>query len=134
MVGDFGGFEMKRALVGLVLALGLASVPGCGSDDDSSSPMSDCKSFYSAMCAKFYGCFTKDELAPFAEIVGNNEADCRTKWQGENCTTEKVKCDSGETYDPSAAKECISQFKSLSCDEFSSDTAATPAACDQFCK
>lgn len=125
---------MKRALVGLVLALGLASVPGCGSDDSGSSgAVGDCKKFVSAVCSKFFGCFSNAELSAFADFIGNNEADCRTKL-GTECTSEKVKCDSGLSYDPAAGKECLSQFNALSCDEFGSDTTAQPAACDQTCK
>lgn len=129
---------MTKAIY-LVL-LGLGALPlGCGGSDDkegtSSDPVAQCKEAAKAMCAKFFGCFSKEELSAVAQLVGNNEADCNTKFSASfMCNAEGVKCDSGETYDAAAGNECISQIKSLSCEEFKSDATATPAACDLTCK
>lgn len=126
---------MKRALVLFALGFGLLPLNGCGSDDDSSSgdPIAQCKEAAAAVCAKFFGgCLTDEEEAAVAAFIGNNEADCRTKFSAE-CTTEGTKCDSGEKYDSAAGRECISQIKSLSCEEALAD-GAEPAACDQLCK
>ena len=129
---------MKRALVGLVLALGLASVPGCGSDDDSSSSstVALCKSLMTELCSKFYGCLSKEILDAAPDTFGNNEADCRTLWIGDQCSSQAAKCDSGEKYDSSAGNECLSQFKSLSCSEADLENGGftPPAACNQVCK
>jgi hypothetical protein len=125
----------RVALFVVLLGLGLLPI-GCGSDDDdgiSSDPVGQCKDAAKATCAKFFGCFTSDELSLVAQLVGNNEADCITKFSAD-CNTEGVKCDSGETYSSSAGKECISQIKSLSCDEIKNPATATPAACDQTCQ
>lgn len=124
---------MKRALVLVALGFGLLPLNGCGSDDSGSDPVAQCKEIMAALCSKFFGCLSAQDLQDAAAIVGNNEADCRTKYNSQ-CTSESVKCDSGTTYHASAAKECVSQFKALSCDEFMSDTTAQPAACDQVCQ
>jgi hypothetical protein len=124
---------MKRILAGLSVAA-LLSVVACGSDKDDSStstPDAACKSIVAELCSKFFGCFTKDELAAAASVVGNNEADCRTKYEQQQCSSQMLKCDSGESYSSSKANECLDQFKSFSCDEFG--TGNTPAACDAIC-
>src|SRR6187399_2957632 len=108
---------MNRAFCLIVLGLGLLPLNGCGSDDDGAStgdPVSACKEIFKVTCSKFFGCLSKDEQMLFAEFIGNNEADCNTKLSAD-CTAEMTKCDSGESYSSSAASECISQFKSLSC-------------------
>src|SRR5438045_2418383 len=119
---------MNKALFLVLLGLGMLPI-GCGSSDDddavSSDPVGQCKDAAKAMCAKFFGCFSKEELSLVAGLVGNNEADCNTKFSASfMCNAEGVKCDSGETYNASAGKECINQIKSLSCDEFKSDSTA----------
>jgi hypothetical protein len=130
---------MKRALCLIVLGFGLLPLNGCGSDDDggsASDAVALCKDSMKSLCAKFYSCFSKEILDAGAEFFGNNEADCVTKFSVD-CTTEGVKCDSGETYDASKGQECVSQIKSFSCSEimgFASGTTTTPAACDQTCK
>jgi len=126
---------MKRALCFIVLGLGLLPLNGCGSDDDGGTgdPVSACKELMKVTCSKFFGCLSKEEQMAAAAIIGNNEADCNTKFSA-NCTTEMTKCDSGETYSSSAASECLSQFKALSCAEFTGDNTSQPAACDQVCK
>lgn len=127
---------MSKTLVGMCL-VGLLLVGGCSSKDDSSSsatatPASACASIVQELCAKFFGCFTKDELSASAALVGNNEADCRDKFGQQQCTDQKLKCDSGMTYSQSKATECLNQFKSLSCSEFGNGTS--PAACDAICQ
>ena len=128
---------MNKALFVVLLGLGLLPI-GCGSDDDdgvSNDPVGQCKDAAKATCAKFFGCFTNDELNLFAQLVGNNEADCVTKFsESFMCNAEGVKCDSGETYNSATGKECINQIKSLSCDEIKNPATATPAACNQTCQ
>jgi hypothetical protein len=125
---------MKKILAGVCL-LGLFAVVGCGSDDDkgggAGTPAEACKSLVATVCAKFFGCFTKEEQMAAAAIIGNNEADCRTKFEQDQCGAEMIKCDSGETYSSSKAQECIDQYKALSCDELKSGTE--PAACNSVC-
>jgi hypothetical protein len=121
-------------LIGL-LVFGALLVGGCGGDDDEgSSPLAACKSIVQELCSKFYGCFTDAELDLVPGIVGNNEADCRTKYEGEQCSEQMLKCDSGEIYDSSKASECVSQYRSLSCNEFKNPVTPTPAACEQVCQ
>lgn len=125
---------MKKILAGVCM-LGLFAVVGCSSDDkgggSAGTPEQACKTLVSALCSKFFGCFTKEEQMAAAALIGNNEADCRTKYEQEQCGAEMVKCDSGETYSSTKAQECIDQYKALSCDEVKDGT--TPAACDAVC-
>jgi hypothetical protein len=130
---------MTRVVCLVLLGFGILPLNGCGGSDDkggsSTDPVAQCKEAAKSICAKFFGCYSKDELTLAAQIVGNNEADCVTKFNSSfMCTTEGVKCDSGQTYDAAAGNECISQIQSLSCNEFKSDSTATPAACDETCK
>ncbi len=126
---------MKNILAGLSV-VALLSVVGCGSDKDdnssTSTPAAACKSVVAETCSKYFGCLSKDETDALSASIGNNEADCRTKLEQSACTEQKLKCDSGETYSSSKASECLDQFKSLSCDEFSQGTS--PAACDAICQ
>jgi hypothetical protein len=124
--------KLTWAVISGVFCLAIA---GCGSSDSSSSdPVATCNSAAEAICDKYYGCFTQAQLAASADVVGNNKADCVTKFEGESCTTEKVKCDSGQTYQPDKGTECVSQVKALSCSEFQDPNTATPAACTETCK
>jgi hypothetical protein len=126
---------MKSTLATMALFAGLV-VAGCGGDDDgdaTGNPITACKSLVAETCSKFWGCFTDSELALAVDIVGNNEADCRTKFEQENCTEQMTKCDSGKTFSSAKASECLSQFKALSCGEFTS-TGTDPAACEAVCE
>lgn len=125
---------MKLCLVTFAV-FGSLIVFGCGGDDDDaagvSSPVEACKSLIAILCKKsFNGCYTEAELDAAAGIIGNNEADCNTKL-GTSCTTEGTKCDSGQTYKPESARDCIDQYESLSCDELEDETE--PAACALVC-
>jgi hypothetical protein len=123
---------MKIALIVTGLFTMLAAA-GCGDDDDSSTadPLSACKSVVAELCSKFWGCYTDAQLKLVPAIVGNNEADCRTKYEQDRCSEQMLKCDSGESYDSAKASECLSQFKGFSCDEFGMGNI--PAACDAVC-
>jgi hypothetical protein len=124
---------MKKILAGACL-FGLLAVVGCGSDDDGGGGASDptvaCKSANAEICAKFFGCYDQATLDLLADTVGNNEADCKTKLNNENCNAEAVKCPSGTTYDSGAASECLNQIKALNCTEFMNPNTATPASCE----
>jgi len=125
---------MHKTLVGMCL-VGLLIVGGCSSKDDSSStatPAAACQSIVQEACSKFFGCFTKEQLTALAGTVGNNEADCRDKFEQAQCSAQMLKCDSGMSYSQSKASECLSQFKALSCAEFGNGTS--PAACDAVCQ
>lgn len=131
---------MKNTLAGLCM-LGLFAVVGCGGDDDggggTATPLEGCKSIVAELCSKFYGCFTETELDAVRGLdlvpVGNNEADCRTKNEQEQCGEQQLKCDSGKSYNSGKAKECLDQYKSYSCDEFKTNDEG-PAACDAICQ
>lgn len=128
---------MRKALCVVMLGLGLFPLNGCGGDDKGSSdPVELCKQAAQAVCSRIFACYSAEELDAASATVGNNEADCVTKIGGKdgfNCTTEGVKCDSGETFRADKANECIDQFQSLSCRELKSETSSTPAACEQTC-
>ena len=127
---------MRISLVGWSL-LALLVVGGCGGskdDDSTADPASACKAIVKEICSKFYGCYSDAELTAAASIVGNNEADCRTKFEGDQCNDQKLKCDSGKAYNSGKASECLSQYQSLSCGEFTNTATPPPAACDQVCQ
>jgi hypothetical protein len=127
-----------------VMILGGLPLVACGGDKDdddddgssTSDPVAACKKLSSTICRKFYNCFTEAELQAAAAIVGNNESDCNTKFNA-NCNPDAVKCDSGETYKPALAQECINSYEAFSCDEvrgFGDGTTQEPAACGQTCQ
>jgi hypothetical protein len=130
----------KRIFAGIVVLVGL-SVVGCGGDDNNTAadPVATCKQIASTICSKAYNCYSDAELKLAAAFIGNNQADCVTKWEGKdqlNCTTEGTKCDSGETYHSDKASECMQQYEGFSCSEFkglATGTTVKPAACDQIC-
>jgi hypothetical protein len=124
---------MRKILAGLCV-VGAFAVVGCGGDDkgsETATPLAACQSIVHEICSKYFGCLTKDQRTLLAGVIGNNEADCRTKFEQDNCTDQKLKCDSGETYSSAKAQECLDQYKSYSCDEFGNGNA--PAACDAVC-
>lgn len=131
---------MKSVLAGLCV-VGMFAVIGCGGDDDNGggtgTPVEACKSIFAELCSKFYGCLSEAELDAARALdlfpVGNNEADCRTKNEQENCTEQQLQCDSGKTYSSSKASECLNQYKSYSCDEFKTMNEG-PAACEAVCQ
>jgi len=128
---------MKATLSSLLL-FGVLAVGGCGGDDDDGTdPLTTCKAMVAEICSKFYGCLTEAQLDLLRGLqvnVGNNEADCRTGYEAQECNEQMLKCDSGETYNAANASECVSQYKSLSCDEFANSATMTPAACEQICQ
>jgi hypothetical protein len=135
-------FQWFLALV-VVSGMPLVACGGDSGDDDddeggngSGDPVASCKKLSATICRKFYNCFTEEELTAAAEVVGNNEADCNTKFNVD-CNPDAVKCDSGETYNASMANECVSSFEDFSCDEvrgFGDGTTQAPAACSQVCQ
>jgi len=131
---------MKKILASLCV-MGLFAVVGCGGDDDkgggTATPADACKSIVAELCSKFYGCFNEEELDAARALdiipVGNNEADCRTKNEQDQCTEQQLKCDSGKSYNSGKASECLEQYKSYSCEEFKTQDDG-PAACDAICQ
>jgi hypothetical protein len=131
---------MKNVLAGLSI-VGLFAIVGCGGDDDkgggTGTPEAACKSIVAELCSKFYGCLSEAELDAARSLdlfpVGNNEADCRTKNEQEQCTEQQLKCDSGKSYNSGKASECLNQYKSYSCDEFTTQEDS-PAACEAICQ
>lgn len=125
--------KITLAAFGILAAL---AVSGCGDDDEegggTGDPETACKSVMAELCAKFWGCFSDAELEAASAFVGNNEADCRTKFVQDECGEQMTKCDSGEAFSSSKASECLSQFEALSCDEFGTGNA--PAACENVCE
>jgi hypothetical protein len=128
---------MKSAMAALCV-VGMLAVVGCGGDDDDNkgggtgTAAEACKSFVTELCSKFFGCYSDEELDAAAALIGNNEADCRTKLEQSTCSEQMIKCDSGKSFSSSKASECLSQYKQLSCNEV--NDGAEPAACDEVCQ
>lgn len=125
---------MKTPLPLCCLMVALALV-GCGDDDENagaSTPVEACRSAVAVVCAKVFGCLTDAEEALVAGVWGNNEADCRTKYEADGCDPEMVKCDSDEAYSPANGKACVDQYQALSCAEAAQ--RVKPAICEQVCQ
>lgn len=125
-----------------LFAMGLLTLPlitGCsGSDDDdggsggASTPVEGCQSLYDVLCESIFGCFSSDELN--SDVVGLNEADCKTKLTTNECTDIKTRCDSGKAYQPATGQQCIDQTSALSCEQLDSILSGNsdgPSACEK---
>lgn len=135
---------MRKLIVTGIASLTWLAVPGCGGGGSgsggSSDPVAQCKQLATTICSAFFGCFTKAQQEAAVDTIGDNETDCVTKWESAdelNCTTEGVKCDSGQTYHADEANECVQQFEAFSCSQFmgfAAGTTDTPAACNEICQ
>jgi len=126
---------------GLVASLCVAMLlSACGGDDDNggtgntSTPSAACKSLTKVICEKFYTCFTKEQLAQAAELVGTSQTDCETKIM--DCSEEETKCETGKTFSSSNASACLGDVKAYTCSELLNlaDESDGPASCEQVCQ
>lgn len=118
--------SMNRLFVFAAATLAFA-LSACGT-----SPQQACKDITATTCNKLYTCYTGAELDGIKTAYGATEADCVTKLQASaKCDATDV-CDTGKTYDGSAASTCLSEFKALSCDALKAGN--TPSSCNNVCK
>lgn len=108
----------------------------CGSDDTGpSDAVAACKQVVHQVCQKFYSCYSSAQLAPAADLVGSNEAECETKFL--DCSPEATSCDPGKSYHSDTANTCINEFGALTCGQLmglSDGSTNTPASCDSVCR
>jgi hypothetical protein len=131
---------MNSRIVTTILVLGSTWAVGCSSDDDSTKADAEalCKQQASTMCSRYYSCYTAEQLANLTAVAGTSESDCVTQWASKlDCSTNPSKCEAGQTYDSTKAKECVDGYKAFSCADFvgfMSGTTPAPSACSQGCK
>ncbi len=130
---------MKKIVVSLAFLLvsGVLSA-GCGGDDDDKelTPVEACEQVMGVLCDKFFDCLTQEQLTALSSVVGLNSADCKTKFIADSCSTTNTMCDSGETYNASAASQCLDGYKAYSCNNilgYADGSTPDPAICDQVC-
>lgn len=121
---------MKNVILSSVAVVILAA---CGS-----SPKQLCTDTATTMCNKMYTCYTGTQLDGIKTVMGATEADCVTK-QTVSCNRsdyETKPCDTGKTYDASAASACSSAVKALTCADFTGSTFGDKLKgnCDLVCK
>lgn len=113
---------MSCRLFTTILLLGCSCAVGCSSDDDASTKADAealCEQQASIMCARYYGCYTAEQLAGMTAVAGTSEADCVTQWTSKlDCSTNPNKCEAGKTFDSAKAKECVEGYQAFSCADF----------------
>jgi hypothetical protein len=115
--------------VALILALAAA---GCGSSDPL-TPSASCEQTTSARCARYYACYTPDEIS--AAGLPATEADCVTMMEAdEACAQETVAsaCSGNGTYHADEASMCVDQISALPCSQLHDLNTAAPA-CGKIC-
>lgn len=106
-------------------------VGACGGD---LSPREACEEAASALCSRFYACYTAEERA--AGMLPATEAECVATFQADCAMeTEATACEMNETYDGGAAAECVDQIGGLTCAQVRDQAAvaAATSACDRVC-
>lgn len=106
-------------------------VGACGGD---LAPREACEEAASALCSRFYACYSAAELS--AGMFPATEGECVTMFQADCAMeTEATVCEMGETYDGGAAADCVDQVGDLTCAQLRDQaaTAAATSACDRVC-
>jgi hypothetical protein len=131
---------MTNAALVVLLATVLSLPVGCSSSEgeaDTVDATTLCNELASAVCSKFFSCYSAEELATMAAVAGKDEADCRDKWMTDlHCATDPQSCKAGQTYSSAKANECVSGYKAFTCDQFVGFLAGStpaPAACSEGC-
>ena len=111
-------------------------VVACGGSDGV-SPRQACEDSASALCERFYACYTAQELASAG--FPSSEAACVTTLQSQQgCAAETTQniCTGNAKYSPVEAQKCSDQITGLSCsqvrDPFFDEATAAPA-CTMVC-
>jgi hypothetical protein len=115
-----------------ILGLSALLLLSCGGGDDL-TPVEACKQEYSIICDKFFNCLTAEQKEAAKSVIGLNAADCKVKFQGSECNSDKAMCNAGEKFQPTNAEMCLSGLMTLSCTDVMADPIVTPAICDQVC-
>jgi len=130
---------MTNAALVVVLATILSVPVGCSgeSEGDTTDATTLCNQLASAVCSKFYSCYSAEQLTSMVEVAGKDEAACRDKWATDlHCATDPKDCKAGQTYSSAKANECVSDYKAFTCAQFVSFMAGStpaPAACSEGC-
>jgi hypothetical protein len=151
-VSEMRSETMKRRVSLVLLAAVLSLAGGCSSESDGGStgrggttgpggttdPTTLCNELATAICSKFYGCYTAEQLVAMSKVAGQDEAGCITKWATDlGCATDPTDCKAGQTYNSAKAQECVNDYQGLTCAGFMGflmGTTPEPAACNEACK
>jgi hypothetical protein len=104
----------------------------CGGGDDL-TPVEACKQEYSIICDKLFNCLSADQKEANKADIGLNAADCKVKFQGSECNSDKAMCNAGETFSAGNAEMCLSGLHTLSCTDVMANPIVYPAICSQVC-
>lgn len=119
---------MRAVIMTVVVAFCAA---GCGL-----SPTQACKEIVATTCDKIFTCYTTtQEMDAIKLIYGSNVAECKTKFESTSRCAQENPCDSGKTYDATAAATCVNEYKALSCDDVK-NASSSPSSCTEssICK
>jgi len=115
---------MRRVVLA---ALVVAAVSGCSSSSNNTSdPVSACKSAINAVCTKLFNCYPSE-----AAQVYTNVGTCETTLSATGCTTANTTCPTGKTYNSSNASQCITDYSKQSCTDVGNGTV--PTSCSNIC-
>jgi len=107
--------------LGLGLACLTLTLVACGSSNDTSTPAAACNSACSAACNKASSCNL---------LNGTSVSACTTSCET-TASCSSAACPSGQSYNSSAASQCISDINNLSCNQTGN---GLPSSCGNVCR
>jgi|SRR5215813_8810079 len=114
---------MRRAIVTVLLA---AALSACGGNSSTQDPLSACKTGSDVVCNKSFQCYPTE-----AQNLYGTVSNCITAAEAANCTTAKLTCPAGTTFNSDNASKCIDGYRNESCTDLLN--ANVPPACLQTC-
>jgi hypothetical protein len=118
-----------------VCLVGSAGVAACGDDDGGGDDWRALGiSAANEGCEKAYECLSAAELTALRAIepqIGNTVDECKANFRAE-VMAEDAPCNPGETYNASAATQCVSEWTAMSCDQLRASPDG-PVICSQVC-
>jgi hypothetical protein len=85
-------------------------------------------------CDKIFECYTQDEIDAAGDywFFGADSAECQDIFhEAADESSDDTGAEDCENFDSSAAKECLSEYEALTCDDLAEGTS--PDACEDVC-